>query len=43
MFPLVRDYISKRGRGTSFPMIREPLKQMWTILQDIPPNYEQDR
>ena len=42
IFPLIRDYISKRGRGTSFPMIREPLQQLWSILQDFPPNYEED-
>ena len=42
IFPLIRDYISKRGRGTSFPMIREPLQQLWSILQDLPSNYEED-
>ena len=42
MFPLVRDYISKRGRGISFPMIKEPLQQMWSVLQDVPKKWEED-
>ena len=42
MFPLVKDYISKRGRGISFPMIQQPLQEMWSILQDVPKNWEED-
>lgn len=42
MFPLVKEYISKRGRGISFPMIQQPLQEMWSILQDVPKNWEED-
>jgi hypothetical protein len=42
MFPLVKEYISKRGRGISFPMIQQPLQEMWSILQDVPKIWEED-
>ena len=42
MFPLIREYVSKRGRGISFPMIEHSLRNMWEILKDIPNNYEED-
>ena len=42
MFPLIREYVSKRGRGISFPMIEQPLKNMWEVLKNIPNNYEED-
>ena len=42
MFPLIREYVSRRGRGISFPMIEQPLKNMWEVLKNIPNNYEED-